>query len=412
MPVGSRMSLLYLLLALAWNMRCSAILVNITIDDMDTAWSWNGAWNAVTPESPCPNHLCVVHPDSNQAYNHSWHNGALFSGTFTFKGVAVYIYGIDIVNPANVSFSMECPRVSTFHYVNTNASGNYVYNSLFFSASNLDGTKESTVLFQEMLAPMPSPLNPGRIALLDYAVVTIDLQTAAPPNLPQQPEPSNSIAAPQSSTSNSTTLSTGDQQSESYNSNATTSSTPGGPTPRASHPGASNQSRLLPVIGGILGAVGAMALAGIMILCSARRRHRNVNRNHSPAPETRTQSNRLAVRFKLIFERLRRGIGASVRTRATPYAFSLETEARPQAPAGLGSRKNPPTVAVQNHDGNLSPDPAPALAPAPQRAGSQILAPNRVRAARADSEVERRLRVLEELVRAYVPPAYTQPPRS
>ncbi|KAJ7605917.1 hypothetical protein FB45DRAFT_464058 [Roridomyces roridus] len=118
-------------------------LANLTIDDTDSAyWTFTGDWNALSPTSSCSG--CVVHPNPALAYNHTWHDGSLVSGTFTFQGSAVYIYGIDFPSPnggtaagSSILFQMDSPSILRFH---TYAGTEYVYNSLFFSATDLDSS--------------------------------------------------------------------------------------------------------------------------------------------------------------------------------------------------------------------------------------------------------------------------------
>ncbi|KAJ7064850.1 hypothetical protein C8F01DRAFT_777392 [Mycena amicta] len=135
-------TMLSALLAPLWASKCGAILINITVDDTNTtAWTWVGSWHVITQNNPCPE--CGAQLDGNRVYNHSWHDGVLHSGSFTFQGVAVYIYGIDIEDPANITFGMSNPPISTFYYKNTG--GGYIYNSIFFSADGLYGTSQHTV---------------------------------------------------------------------------------------------------------------------------------------------------------------------------------------------------------------------------------------------------------------------------
>ncbi|KAF7316306.1 hypothetical protein MIND_00149300 [Mycena indigotica] len=208
--------------------------------------------------------------------------------------------------------------------------------------------------------------------LFDYAVVTVDQEMAAPPLLSQQP---NSEPSPSTSTATHASTSTpiGEQQSQSSKSTAAPSSIPSDPT--ASSTSRPSHSRLLLIVGGILGAVGAVALVGIMI---------------PPPPQLeihRVQSGRLPVMFRLISERLQLGRSVAVPARMAPQAF-LETVAHPTT-----TGKNPANVVVQD----LNSDPTPALE-RPQTTGTSQVA-----------EHERRLRVLEGLMRAEsdtLPPAY------
>lgn len=87
---------------------------------------------------------------------------------FSFPGSAVHIYGIDLVNPANISFSMDHPAsMTSFHH--NSAPVDYVYDSLFFSASGLDSTAQHTVTWT-----LENSSTGGLSGVFDYAVVTVD----------------------------------------------------------------------------------------------------------------------------------------------------------------------------------------------------------------------------------------------
>ncbi|KAJ7613747.1 hypothetical protein DFH06DRAFT_138323 [Mycena polygramma] len=156
---------LFALLAISPSARVYAALKNITVDDTDnTFWTWTGSWKAVTPTTPCSD--CVARPDAGQAYDSTWHDSSLLSGSFTFQGSAVYIYGIDVINPASISFAMNNPAKTSVHLYEGQ---DYVYNSLFFSANDLDPQSEHTVTWSLNSSP-----GGGGAGLFDYAVVTVD----------------------------------------------------------------------------------------------------------------------------------------------------------------------------------------------------------------------------------------------
>ncbi|KAF7365964.1 hypothetical protein MVEN_00471900 [Mycena venus] len=160
---------LHAFLALYSSQQVHAALINITVDDTDVQfWSYAGPWNSITPSTPCFG--CKAHPDPEQAYNKTWHDASLASGSFTFQGSAVYIYGIDFPDPGNLTFGMNNPSITTFHYYGGTA---YVYNSLFFSATGLDPTVEHTVTW---LFEQSSNSSSGQAGLMDYALVTVDQQ--------------------------------------------------------------------------------------------------------------------------------------------------------------------------------------------------------------------------------------------
>ncbi|KAJ7064853.1 hypothetical protein C8F01DRAFT_777311 [Mycena amicta] len=250
--------LLFALLALLWASQCGATLVNITVDDTNTtAWTWVGSWHAITQDDPCTE--CNLQPDGNRAHNHSWHDGDLLSGSFTFQGVAVYIYGIGFTRPpANITFAMSNPPISAFYYVNS--SGVFVYDELFFSADGLDGTTQHTVVWNEQ----PNSINGGGIGLFDYAVVTVDQAESSSSGGPQ----------PLSSTTSST--SADGSNSSSLPSASATSSTSDEST-SSSPPSANNsgnftrKSKAGPIAGGVVAGVAALVILAAVFYCLKRR---------------------------------------------------------------------------------------------------------------------------------------------
>ncbi|KAJ6523620.1 hypothetical protein B0H19DRAFT_651166 [Mycena capillaripes] len=142
-----------------------AALANITVDDTNsTFWTFVGSYNVITASMPCPS--CLIAPDPGLVYNNSWHDGALRSGSFVFQGTAVYIYGIDCSYSANLTFAMSNPSRASSHLYSGDG---YVYNSLFFSAADLDASVQHTVTWL-----MESSASGGGSAVFDYAIITVD----------------------------------------------------------------------------------------------------------------------------------------------------------------------------------------------------------------------------------------------
>jgi hypothetical protein len=83
-------------------------------------------------------------------------------------GSAVYVYGIDLPFElaGNISFTMNDPSLSSFHYGGTG----YEYKSLFFSATKLDDRVQHTVAW----LISGSSNGGGGSAVFDYAIVTVD----------------------------------------------------------------------------------------------------------------------------------------------------------------------------------------------------------------------------------------------
>ncbi|KAF8213353.1 hypothetical protein K438DRAFT_1088447 [Mycena galopus ATCC 62051] len=238
--------------------KAHAALTNITIDDTNsTYWTFVGSYHAVTPTTPCIG--CTDNPDAGLVYNSTWHDGALRSGSFVFQGAAVYIYGIDVVNPANVTFAMNNPTINGFHYFSANG---YVYNSLFFSATGLDATVQHTVTWL-----MEQSSAGGGSALFDYAIVTVDTAD------------SSSSASGSSSTGGAS--STGGTSTPS----TTPSPSPSGAAKKKSDAGT--------IAGAVVGGIVLLALLGTLVFFLRRRQstgattrdmggaHGNINRSQN-----------------------------------------------------------------------------------------------------------------------------------
>ncbi|KAJ7500745.1 hypothetical protein B0H11DRAFT_1994280 [Mycena galericulata] len=224
--------ILHAFLASWSSVKVHATLTNITIDDTNsTFWTWAGTWNAVTPSTPCP--ACTAQPDPGLAYNSTWHDGSLRSGAFTFQGAAVYIYGIDVLNPGNISFAISNPSTTGFHYY---GGSGFVYNSLFFSASNLDSTVQHTVTW------IIESSSVGGVTL-------------------SQPDPTSSIPSSNTNTAGSQTLS-----------GSSPSTTPSGsatPSPAAV---TAHKSKAGAIAGAVVGVVGGLAILGALFIFLRRRR--------------------------------------------------------------------------------------------------------------------------------------------
>ncbi|KAJ7605924.1 hypothetical protein FB45DRAFT_1041839 [Roridomyces roridus] len=226
-------------------------LTNLTIDDTDTThWTFVGSWNVITPATPCP--LCVAQPDANLAHNSTWHDGGTRSGSFSFQGTAVYIYGIDIHNPANVSFQLSDSSINGFHFYS--GSDPYVYNSLFFEATNLDASVPHSITW----LMEANSIGGGESALFDYARVTVDQDDLG------SKSSGSSIASATSSATNISS-SPAPSQSETPSSVAT------------AHQKAIGRT----MVGAVVGALGGIALFAVAVGCILLRRRRCAKLNNT-----------------------------------------------------------------------------------------------------------------------------------
>ncbi|KAJ6492796.1 hypothetical protein C8R47DRAFT_1119803 [Mycena vitilis] len=313
LSLGTIPLVLLALLATSPSARVYAALKNITVDDTDnTYWTWTGSWRAVTPTAPCSD--CLAQPDAGQAYDSTWHDGSLLSGSFTFQGSAVYIYGIDVINPASISFAMNDPAKTSVHLYEGQ---DYAYNSLFFSANDLDAQSEHTVTW----ALNSSPVG-GGAGLFDYAVVTVDQadpsssSTTSPVGTTTSPASTNtaggtlrsssssnlsSQAASSSSSSSPTTPASANPAGSSLGSSASSnpSSASSGNAASAGSSGspivgaATHKSKTGTIVGAVVGVVGGLAILGALIFCLRRRKYTAVSGsaaddlNPAPTPPMR-----------------------------------------------------------------------------------------------------------------------------
>jgi hypothetical protein len=78
----------------------------------------------------------------------------------------MYIYGIDLENPANIPFALDGVNTSFHYYAGTEQ---FVVNQLFFSAKNLEESVNHTVSWV-----LNKSKTDGTTGLFDYAVITVE----------------------------------------------------------------------------------------------------------------------------------------------------------------------------------------------------------------------------------------------
>ncbi|KAJ7264155.1 hypothetical protein C8J57DRAFT_412747 [Mycena rebaudengoi] len=155
---------------------CSAhaTLKNSTFDDTDPNFTYKGTWHAINPSDTC--NACATKPDIARTYGGTHHNGACAadmtsSGSFTFTGSAVYIFGIDQTRTStqpNIVFTVEGTR-AVHRYTGAEP---FVYDALFFAAEGLAADKTHTVNWVFDFEASSAAGNINQVALFDYAIVT------------------------------------------------------------------------------------------------------------------------------------------------------------------------------------------------------------------------------------------------
>ncbi|KAF7316310.1 hypothetical protein MIND_00149700 [Mycena indigotica] len=303
------------LLAAALLLPCRALSFNRTIDDTDSnAWSFSSSWHAIADGHPCQD--CVAKPDRNRVYNYSWHDGALGSGSFRFQGTQVYIYGIDVPRPGNITFTIDDPPSSSSYFFD---SGTILYESLFFHAQGLDGAKQHTVNWSVALGP-----GGGGSVLLDYAVVTVN-QTETGPASP------------------------------------------------------TSKLKVGPIVGGVVAGVVALAILVVGLLCYLKARRRRQEKALSVWPDGIELGSDTTISTQPM---LHAHADPTILTAfPAPTPNSIPPPSISKAPKGYIVRSSPTS------SDNASPPSSPP------------------RAHNTDSEVERRLRALEDTVQG-PPPGY------
>ncbi|KAF7314155.1 hypothetical protein HMN09_00574800 [Mycena chlorophos] len=173
---------------------CQAIpLTNLTIDDTNTSFFTFGGvngtnsppeWAAITPSTPCD--YCSAQPPTTDIYNKTWHDGSVGSrGSFTFNGTEIWIYGVDIENSANITFTLADINLTTYH--SYDAGAQFVFNALFFHAADLPTEADGTPRSHTVDWVLGESSKNGTSALFDYAVITVEREAATP-----SPSPSSS----------------------------------------------------------------------------------------------------------------------------------------------------------------------------------------------------------------------------
>lgn len=186
-PTSPPMWLPHSFIALLLAVLVDGSFTNTTIDDSDSSFTFDGAWNTITPTSPCD--ICSSKPDPSQTNDGTWHDGNIrngapsgTTGSFTFKGSstfplcqsgyslaagsAVYIFGIDQAqSQPNIAFTLGSVQ-TVHHYAGTEQ---FVYNALFFSATGLAADQTHTVNWEFDIANTSVPV---QAALFDYAIVS------------------------------------------------------------------------------------------------------------------------------------------------------------------------------------------------------------------------------------------------
>ncbi|KAK7026303.1 hypothetical protein R3P38DRAFT_1038088 [Favolaschia claudopus] len=224
---------------------------NITIDDTNTTYFSfdqgpvvleNPFWVPASVSNPCG--YCSAQPGivspPDSIFNQTWHDGKSgATGTLRFQGSAVYIYGIDILSSANMSFSLDSDTPVYHHYDGLNQ---FVFRSLFFSAEGLKADVPHTLSW---ILNTPNT-NGTASGLFDYAVVTVD----------------------------------GGNVSTVTDPGSGPSSTP----PTASSSGGTAKSKVAPIVGGVVGGITGVALIVLIAILIMRRRRTRVRISGATEP--------------------------------------------------------------------------------------------------------------------------------
>ncbi|EED78998.1 predicted protein [Postia placenta Mad-698-R] len=247
---GSRRTICILLLLVRFSL---ATLTNRTIDDSngDSVTGLqpvfapaSGAWHT---GQTCPS--CLVQPDENQVFDHTWH-GVTASPpdpsprnvTLTFSGTALWVFCV-IPNYvewattfANLSFELDGQPVGTYSHIPSQSEA-LQYNVSVYSNTALENAEHEFVMTARR------DVNASFLAF-DWAMYTYD---------------SDIVKTSQSSSATTSTTSTA---------SATTSPSPTAITSAASNPPVGA------IVGGVVGGVGALLIILVAFLFWRCRRHR------------------------------------------------------------------------------------------------------------------------------------------
>ncbi|KAF8162147.1 hypothetical protein K438DRAFT_2025554 [Mycena galopus ATCC 62051] len=341
--------------------RARAALTNLTIDDANLAcFTWTEdpgiepaptiPWAAISPGDPCL--YCSAQPPD--IHDQTWHDGSNNSaGSFTFQGSAVYIYGIDLANPANISFTFD-GGVAPYHYYS--GTEQFVFNSLFFSTTGLTANVNHTVSWV-----LHTTKTNGSTGLFDYAVITVDQSQ------------SSSSAAPSSSSTAAVTLPSSISTKSKSNTGA--------------------------IAGGVVGGVLLIALLALGLLLYNRRRRRH----GAPITGDKTQPATRAPR------------APPALTDVQPFTEQVCSPAA-TTPGSVGEKTldvswlNPaPTLPATHSTASLPTDTAGASdSPAADTTATSTTAPTTTTTTARERVLEERLAQLEAQVQQhlYLPPPY------
>ncbi|KAJ7190428.1 hypothetical protein GGX14DRAFT_605854 [Mycena pura] len=308
-------------------------------------------------------------------------------------GSAVYIYGIDVDNPANISFAMNDPFKTSFHYYGGEG---YVYNSLFFSANNLDSNVQHTVTW----ILETSSTGGGGAGLFDYAVVTLD-QAA-----------DSSSSSPASSTG-SVGSSLGPSPSPSSSSvSATSAGSSGGPVVATT----THKSKTGAIVGAVVGVVGGLAIVGALILFWRRRKSTtsgNDTTSYPPAARS-TDPTRPTMGPSMSGAMLVEPYPAPPASSTGATGYSIEPHQPPASASGPRSPMSSPSQRTEDPFTMATVSSAPvSTSPtriSPTSSEAVVLARDGQQQpphAERPLDVEARLKLLEEFAASSQPPAYS-----
>ncbi|KAJ7635457.1 hypothetical protein DFH06DRAFT_1336487 [Mycena polygramma] len=280
----------------------------------------------------------------------TWHDGSVGSaGSFTFQGSAVYIYGIDLEHPANISFTMG--DKTGFHYYN--GSEQFVFDALFFAATNLaDGVNHTVSWVLDKTA-----LN-GTTASFDYAIVAVD----------------------------------------------SASSSSSGSVPKEGS--TSHKPKIGTIIGAVLGAIGGLALlAALLSLHLFCRGHNTKNQNASPAADKTRRA--LRVRDNYI-------IRPFSETAPSTAQSQPRTPTQPLSPttlaAGTRAEKRLEIPSAAPTQSALSEAPTSPVSPRSPTEISTRPSTTSMSTSVRERFLEDRLAILDAHVQQHLPPLYEPPP--
>ncbi|EIM86298.1 uncharacterized protein STEHIDRAFT_122216 [Stereum hirsutum FP-91666 SS1] len=143
-----------------------SVPTNVTFDDTQASFSWAGSWTVSRADDDLCEECSSSKIDATQLFNGTSHNALASNstGSCTFTGTAIYVYGVDAPNSGTMRFTVDDDHNTTEAHVYDGDS--VIYDATLYSVAGLSNGQH-TLNFEMTTAP-----EDGGMSCIDYAVVT------------------------------------------------------------------------------------------------------------------------------------------------------------------------------------------------------------------------------------------------